>query len=141
MEEKNAELGKLINMAAILEAQNIQVRTLNNKGNDTKRLKRITKFEFCFTILRNITAERGEKTVYICINAPTGDVMTLSPENVFTFEENQIVYSAKKNIAYTGENIDVCIYYDIEKELEKGTYQIGIFADGNLIGTTAFSLN
>ncbi len=141
MEEKNAELGKLIDMAAVLEAQNIQVRTLNNKGNDTKRLKRITKFEFCFTILRNITAERGEKTIYICINAPSGEVMTLSPDQLFTFEENEIAYSAKKNIAYTGENTDVCIYYDIENALEKGTYHIGIFADGNLIGTTGFALN
>ena len=141
MEEKNAELGKLIDMAAVLEAQNIQVRTLNNKGNDTKKLKRITKFEFCFTILRNITAERGEKTIYICINAPSGEVMTLSPDQLFTFEENEIAYSAKKNIAYTGENTDVCIYYDIENALEKGTYHIGIFADGNLIGTTGFALN
>lgn len=141
MEEKNAELGKLIDMAAVLEAQNIQVRTLNNKDNDTKRLKRITKFEFCFTILRNITAERGEKTIYICINAPSGEVMTLSPDQLFTFEENEIAYSAKKNIAYTGENTDVCIYYDIENALEKGTYHIGIFADGNLIGTTGFALN
>lgn len=141
MEEKNAELGKLIDMAAILEAHNIQIQTLNDKGKDTKRLKRIAKFKLCFTVLRNITAERGEKTVYIRISNPNGEVMTSSPQNLFLFEENEIAYSAKKNIAYTGENTDVCIYYDIEKELEKGTYNIGIFADGNLIGTTAFALN
>lgn len=141
MEEKNAELGKLIDMAAILEAHNIQLKTLNNKGKETSRLKRITKLEICFTVLRNITAERGEKTIYIRINQPNGEVMSLSPENVFTFEENEIAYSAKKNIAYTGENTDVCIYYNIGTTLEKGTYHIGIFGDGNLIGTTAFSLN
>lgn len=141
MEEKNAELGKLIDMAAILEAHNIQIQTLNDKGKDTKRLKRIAKFKLCFTVLRNITAERGEKTVYIRISNPNGEVMTSSPQNLFLFEENEIAYSAKKNIAYTGENTDVCIYYDIEKELEKGTYNVGIFADGNLIGTTAFALN
>ena len=141
MEEKNAELDKIIGMASILEAQGITVKTLNNRGKETKRLKRITKLEICFTILRNITAERGEKTIYIRINQPNGEVMSLSPENVFTFEENEIAYSAKKNIAYTGENTDVCIYYNIDTTLEKGTYHIGIFGDGNLIGTTAFSLN
>ena len=141
MEEKNAELGKIIDMASILEAHGIQIKTLNNKGKETKRLKRITKFEVCFTLLRNITAERGEKEIYLRINNPQGEVMTLSPNHVFTFEENEIAYSAKKKIAYTGENMDICIYYDINTTLEKGTYHIGIFADGNLIGTTAFALN
>ena len=68
--------------------------------------RELTKLEICFTVLRNITAERGEKTIYIRINQPNGEVMSLSPENVFTFEENEIAYSAKKNIAYTGENTD-----------------------------------
>ncbi|MBQ2025205.1 MAG: hypothetical protein II215_01870 [Paludibacteraceae bacterium] len=140
MEEKNAELDKIIGMASILEAQGITVKTLNNRGKETKRLKRITKLEICFTILRNITAERGEKTVYLRINDPIGGVMGQTPEKVFLFEENNIAYSAKKKIAYGGENTDVCIYYDVETTLETGTYNIGIFADGNLIGTTGFVL-
>jgi myosin heavy subunit len=140
MEEKNAELDKIIGMASILEAQGITVKTLNNRGKETKRLKRITKLEICFTILRNITAERGEKTVYLRINDPIGGVMGQTPQKVFLFEENNIAYSAKKKIAYGGENTDVCIYYDVETTLETGTYNIGIFADGNLIGTTGFVL-
>lgn len=140
MEEKNAELDKIIGMASILEAHNIQINTLNKRGRNTKRLKYITKLEICFTILRNITAERGEKTIYVRINDPMGGVMTTSPQQVFDFEGNSIAYSAKKNIAYNGENNDLCIYYNIEDTLEKGTYTIGIFADGNLIGSTAFAL-
>lgn len=140
MEEKNAELDKIIGMASILEARDITVKTLNNKGKETKRLKRISKLEICFVILRNITAERGEKSVYIRINDPNGGVMTVSDKDVFTFEENEIAFSAKKNIAYSGENTPVCIYYDTDSELAKGTYTIGIFADGNLIGSTGFVL-
>lgn len=140
MEEKNAELDKIIGMASILEARDITVKTLNDKGKETKRLKRISKLEICFVILRNITAERGEKSVYIRINDPNGGVMTLSDKDVFTFEENEIAFSAKKNIAYSGENTPVCIYYDTDSELAKGTYTIGIFADGNLIGSTGFVL-
>lgn len=140
MEEKNAELDKIIGMASILEARDITVKTLNDKGKETKRLKRISKLEICFVILRNITAERGEKSVYIRINDPNGGVMTISDKDVFTFEENEIAFSAKKNIAYSGENTPVCIYYDTDSELAKGTYTIGIFADGNLIGSTGFVL-
>lgn len=140
MEEKNAQLDKIIGMASILEAQGIALKTLNSKGKETKRLKRITKLEICFTILRNITAERGEKTIYLRINDPLGGVMGQQPENVFLFEEKNIAYSAKKNIAYSGENTDVCIYYSVDTPLQTGTYTIGIFADGNLIGTTGFVL-
>ena len=86
MEEKNAELDKIIGMASILEARDITVKTLNDKGKETKRLKRISKLEICFVILRNITAERGEKSVYIRINDPNGGVMTVSDKDVFTFE-------------------------------------------------------
>lgn len=140
MEEKNAELDKIIGMASILEARDITVNTLNDKGKETKRLKRISKLEICFVILRNITAERGEKSIYIRINDPNGGVMTVSDKDVFTFEENEIAFSAKKNIAYSGENTPVCMYYDTDSELAKGTYTIGIFADGNLIGSTGFVL-
>lgn len=140
MEEKNAELDKIIGMASILETHHITVKTLNNKGKETKRLKRITKLEICFTILRNITAERGEKTVYLRINDPKGGVMGESVNQTFPFEGNNIAYTAKKNVAYNGENTDMCIYYKADTPLEKGTYTIGIFADGNLIGTTGFVL-
>lgn len=140
MEEKNAELDKIIGMASILEAREITIKMLNDKGKETKRLKRILGLEICFVILRNITAERGEKNIYIRINDPNGNVMSTSENNVFEFEENKIVYSAQKSIAYGGENTPVCMYYKFDSPLEKGTYNIGIFADGNLIGSTGFVL-
>lgn len=140
MEEKNAELDKIIGRASILEAANLTVITLNDKDKETKRLKRIEKFKICFTILRNITTERGEKTIYLRINDPNGEVMMTKADDAFEFEGNNIAFSAKKNIAYGGENTDVCIYYNCNKEVEKGTYHIGIFADGNLIGSTGFAL-
>jgi hypothetical protein len=140
MEEKNAELDKIIGMASILETHKITVKTLNDKGKETKRLKRISKLEICFTVLRNITAERGEKTVYLRINDPMGGVMGEKANQTFDFEGNNIAYTAKKNMAYNGENTDMCIYYKADTTLQKGTYTIGIFADGNLIGTTGFVL-
>ena len=45
------------------------------KGKVTKSLKRITNIEICFQVLRNITAERGYKTVYIRIADANGEVL------------------------------------------------------------------
>ena len=139
LEEKTNELDAKINLASILEADNIQIKTLNKKGKVTKSLKRITNIEICFQVLRNITAERGYKTVYIRIADANGEVLT-TETNTFEFEGKELIYSAKKEIEYNGENTPVCIYYKVTNPLQTGSYSIAIFAEGNLIGTTGIVL-
>ena len=139
LEEKTNELDAKINLASILEADNIQIKTLNKKGKATKSLKRITNIEICFQVLRNITAERGYKTIYIRIADANGEVLTTSG-NTFAFEGKELLYSAKKEIEYNGENTPVCMYYKVIEPLLTGSYSIAIFADGNLIGTTGIVL-
>ncbi len=140
LEEKTNELDAKINLASILEADEIQIKTLNKKGKTTKSLKRITNIEICFQVLRNITAERGYKTIYIRIADANGEVLTDNLENTFEFEDKNLVYSAKKEIEYNGENTPVCMYYKITNPLQTGSYSIAIFAEGNLIGTTGIVL-
>ena len=110
LEEKTNELDAKINLASILEASEIQIKTLNKKGKVTRSLKKITNIEICFQVLRNITAERGYKTIYIRIADANGEVLTVSG-NTFEFEGKELVYSAKKEIEYNGENTPVCMYY------------------------------
>jgi hypothetical protein len=139
LEEKTNELDAKINLASILEADEISIKTLNKKGKVTKSLKRITNIEICFQVLRNITAERGYKTIYIRIADENGEVLTTSG-NTFAFEGKDLLYSAKKEIEYNGENTPVCMYYKVIEPLQTGSYSIAIFADGNLIGTTGIVL-
>ena len=139
LEEKTKELDAKINLASILEADDIQIKTLNKKGKVTKSLKRITNIEICFQVLRNITAERGYKTVYIRIADANGEVLT-TESNTFEFEGKQLIYSAKKEIEYNGEDTPVCMYYKVTNPLQTGSYSIAIFAEGNLIGTTGIVL-
>ena len=139
LEEKTNELDAKINLASILEADEIQIKTLNKKGKTTKSLKRITNIEICFQVLRNITTERGYKTIYIRIADANGEVL-YTEENTFEFEGKQLIYSAKKEIEYNGEDTPVCMYYKVTNPLQTGSYSIAIFADGNLIGTTGIVL-
>ena len=139
LEEKTNELDAKINLASILEADEISIKTLNKKGKITRSLKKITNIEICFQVLRNITAERGYKTVYIRIADANGEVLT-TETNTFEFEGKELIYSAKKEIEYNGENTPVCMYYKVTNPLQTGSYSIAIFADGNLIGTTGIVL-
>ena len=141
LEERATELDKKITLASILEATNIRVGYLNDKGKKTKSLKRISLFEICFQISKNQTATTGMKTAFVRISDPEGNLLKSPNNNLFPFEDKEIEFSCKKEIEYTGANLPVCVYYDVKEKLEKGTYTINIFVDGNLIGSDTFYLN
>ena len=44
-------------------------------------------------------------------------------------------YTMKKTIEYNGEETPVTLYWNVSQALVAGTYQVSIFADGNMIGS------
>lgn len=143
LEEKTvqiAELDKKISMASILEAGDISVNTLNSRGKKTNYLKRVETVEICFKILRNITAERGIKTIYLRF-CDSSENLVAKEEGFFVFEDMELQYSAKKDIEFGGESVPVCIYVPLTERLKKDVYSIAIFAEGNLIGSASISLD
>lgn len=104
-------------------------------------MKDVVKFKINFTIVKNITAETGERTLYVRITKPDNDVLTKSPSNTFSYENRDLAYSIKKYIEYNGEEQAVTVYWDVEEYLYAGTYRVDIFADGTLIGSQSFTLN
>ena len=44
----------------------------------------------------------------------------------------------KKEIEYTGEEMEVEMYWDIEEFLQAGTYRLYIFVDGVMIGSGSY---
>jgi chromosome segregation ATPase len=139
LEERASQLDKKITLAAILEASNIRLNTLNDKGRETKIRRRIAAFEICFYISKNQTTATGLKSAYLRISNPQGNVMKNNQSSVFAFEDKEIDYSCKKEIEYTGNNLSTCVYYNIaDEELLAGMYKVDVFIDGNLIGSDSF---
>lgn len=141
LSEEKKNLTKTVTLAAQLDATNISVQPTNKRGKTAKKVKDIVKFKINFSIVKNITAETGERTLYIRITKPDNDVLTKSPSNTFQYENRELVYSIKKYIEYNGEEQAVTVYWDVEEYLYAGTYRVDIFADGTLIGSQSFSLN
>jgi len=139
-QEKN-QLIETVQIASKLDAGNISVRGITDKNRTADKIKKMDQLEVSFTITKNITADLGEKTIYIRIQKPDDDVLVKSPGDVFPFENKQINYSAKRTIEYTGEETPMKIYWKIEEFLLPGTYRVDIFADGNLIGRKSFKLD
>ncbi|GHT46950.1 hypothetical protein AGMMS49965_24780 [Bacteroidia bacterium] len=134
------KLTETVQIAAKLDASNLNVRGLDKKNKATNKLKKMEKLEVNFTINKNITAPTGEKDIYIRILKPDDDVLVKNPNNVFPFENKNIAYSAKRPIEYTGEETPLSIYWEIEETLLPGTYRVDVFADGNRIGHKSFQL-
>ena len=136
--KEREKLSEKVSLAAQLVATNINAKAVNDKGREQTRLSRSSQFVVTFTIARNITAEPGERTIFIRIMTPDGNVLSKSSNNRFSYENSEIVYSIKRIVEYGGEEIPVTMYWDIEEFLMPGTYKADIFADGHHIGSHSF---
>lgn len=140
LSEEKKNLDKKVTLAAQLDATNIWVEPRNKRGKIAKKVKDVVKLAIGLTVVKNITAETGERTLYIRITKPDNDVLTKSASNTFSYENRTLVYSIKKYIEYKGEELPVTVFWDVEEFLYAGNYRVDIFADGTLIGSQKFTL-
>lgn len=130
-------LSKKVAIAAQLDATGISLTAKNKRGKVTKSLKKCKTLQVNFSIAKNVTAQSGMKTIYVRITTPTGSVLTNG--GTFNYENRSLQYSMKRDIEYTGNETAVTTYWNVNEFLSNGTYNVSIFADGNMIGSRNFS--
>lgn len=140
LSNEKAHLTDRVKLAAKLDATAISVTPIDKRGKHTKSLSKVVNLQIRFTISKNVTAEVGEKTFYCRITQPNDELLVKAGAGTFAFEGKQIPYSIRREIEYNGEETPLVMYWPVEESLQSGTYQLRIFADGNLIGSASFSL-
>ena len=135
--ERN-ELKDKVNIAAQLDATGFWVTPKDKKSKDAKKVKDVKKLAFGFTIVKNVTAQNGQRTLYARILKPDNSVM--GKKGTFPYENTTLEYTEKKYIDYTGEEEKVTMYSDVTEFLEAGTYKLFLFCDKQMIGQTTFTL-
>jgi hypothetical protein len=140
LSSEKAHLSDRVKLAAKLDATAISVTPIDKRGKHTKSLSKVVNLQIRFTISKNVTAEVGEKTFYCRITQPNDELLVKAGAGTFAFEGKQIPYSIRREIEYNGEETPLVMYWPVEESLQSGTYQLRIFADGNLIGSASFSL-
>lgn len=138
LQEEAKNLSDKVTLAAQLDATNIRIHPRNKKGKETTSVKSVIKIAIDFTIVKNITASTGERTIYVRIAKPDGSVLTKDASRTFEYENTKLEYSIKKNFEYTGEEYSTTVYWDVEEFLNPGEYTIYLFADGTMIGEKSF---
>jgi len=137
--KEKENLNQVVNRASVMEVTNFSMTPLNSNNKKTSWFSQTANLQFNFSITKNVTAQPGEKTVYLRITRPDDDILTKSPNNVFQYENKKISYSASKKIEYTGDAVDDVLYWKVGEILPKGTYRADFFIDGNRVGSFSFT--
>lgn len=137
LNNEKASLSEKVAIAAQLDATGISLQGKNKHGKTTNKISKCTALQLNFTISKNVTAGNGTKTIYVRITSPTGSL--LSGGGTFQYENKSLASSMQKTIEYGGQETPVTLFWNVNQALMEGTYNVSIFADGNMIGTRSFT--
>ncbi len=133
--EEKEQLTEKVTLASQLDATDVRLMLLRKNGKQTEKIKRAKQIKTSFTISKNITASTGEKIAYARITNGDQELLTKNRRETFPYEGREIGYSMKMPFEFTGEEITLTMYWDIEEKLSEGIYNVSIFVDGNMIGS------
>lgn len=147
VQETNVELTKTrealtekVEIASVIQAKDINAVSLNRKRKETTRINLLDKLRICFTLRENPIATAGEKEVFMRVIRPDSLVITTSPDNLFDYNGNKLVYSASRLVDYMNQDIEMCIFLDNTGDFIVGNYSVELYLENNIIGRTNFML-
>lgn len=136
---ENEQLSKRMTLAEKLNVTGLNLTALNKKGKSEKKVQKAAQLMVTFTIPQNNSTPVGEKTIYLRIVSPSGQL--LGGGGTFPFEGGSVECSAKKTVEYAGEEIGgVTIYWDVNTALTAGDYTVELFADNYRLISRSFNL-
>lgn len=135
------ELTSKVEVASVIQAKNITAVSLNKRRKETTRIGNLDKLRICFTLRENPLAKAGQKDVYMRIIRPDSLVVASSPDNLFEYKGNKIIYSATRQVDYSNQDIEVCIFLDNKGDFIIGNYSVELYLEDSIIGRTNFMLS
>ncbi|MBE6213889.1 MAG: hypothetical protein E7131_04320 [Rikenellaceae bacterium] len=138
-EERAAELNDKVRVGSVVRARSISITPLNGKNKEITRVKNAARLRTNFVLGGNELAEPGQRKIYLCITSPEGYILSGPEAATFSFEGEQKVYSASREVDYQNDDLEVGIYFD-GSGFTAGTYKVELFVDGKLIGQSEVAL-
>lgn len=136
---ENANLTERMTLAEKLNVTGVSLQALNAKGKNEKKVQKAKKLAVTFTIPQNNSTPVGEKTIWLRITTPEGQL--LDGGGSFSFEGSSLAASAHKTIEYGGQEIGgITIYYDVRQALNPGAYTVELFCDNFRLKSASFTL-
>lgn len=145
LQTKAVDLEGKIAKGSVLHATTISAGALfmrnNGKQVDTDRAKKAEMVKSCFTLGENRVASAGDKTLYLRVISPDGKVLPAGdPDNRFSFNGVEGEFSARREVNYQNQPVDICIFWNGTQELKTGQYIVEVYEGQGLVAKTSFNL-
>ncbi len=134
------EYAKQVQIGSVLKGRGIVLTAINSSNKDTDRSSRANKLRTCLSLVENSIAAKGPRRVFLRITGPDGILLTSGYEQIFTFNGEQMIYSASREVDYQGEEIEICIFYQGNPPYLKGLYTVEVFTEEARLGTAELQL-
>ncbi len=135
----NADLTERMTLAEKLNVTGLNLVSLKKNGKPEKNITKANQLMVTFTIPQNNSTPVGEKTIYMRITSPEGDL--LGNGGVFTFEGASVKCTGRMTIEYAGEELGgLKMYWDVSSTLNPGTYTVELFCDNFRIASRQFTM-
>jgi hypothetical protein len=138
LEERQENMEEIIEVGRILQCTEINVvgiRVLSSgRQRETTRADRVEMIKVCFTLLENKISEPGNKVLNLRITDLEGTVLLSNDDGP---------YSATRNIDYSNDRLDACVFYSVNLEtsaLISGEYTVEILEQETPIGSSILIL-
>ena len=141
LEKEREALTSKVETASVIQAKNIVVAALNKKRKETNRINLMESLRVCFTLRENPIAQAGQKEVFIRVIRPDSLVITSSPDNLFDYRGNKMIFSEKRVADYMNQDLEMCIFLSNTGDFITGNYSIELYLENNIIGRTTFMLS
>jgi hypothetical protein len=135
------DLNSKVEIASIIQAKNITAASLNKNRKETSRINLLKTLRICFTLRENALAKAGAKVIYMRVIRPDSLVIASSPDNLFEYKGNKIIYSANRQVDYMNQDVEMCIFLDNKGDFIIGNYSVELYLEDNIIGRTNFMLS
>lgn len=139
-------LAKKVAQASQLEAENIQVVGLNNRGNgkerDRYRNSQLAQLQVKFNIVKNEVAPIEGKDIIVRVVEPDGNVVfdVARGSGTFMHDGKEMYYTAKQNILFDNSEQELSFLYEKGSEYSEGRHTVEIYADDYIIGSASFEV-
>lgn len=137
---QNKKLTERVVLAEKLNVTGVSLQGLKKNGKNEKNVTKAKQLVVTFTIPQNNSTPVGEKTIYLRIVSPEGNLLE-GGGGSFPFEGGNVQATARKTIEYAGEEISgIRIYWDVNTALTPGDYTVELFADNYRLCSRHFTL-
>jgi hypothetical protein len=134
------EYARQVQIGSVLKGRGIEITAINSSNKDTDRSSRTKKLRTCLSLVENSIAVKGQRRVFIRITGPDGILLTSGYEQIFTFNGEQMIYSASREVDYQGEEIEICIFYQGNPPYLKGVYSVEVYTEEAKLGAADLQL-